>query len=70
LQQQQDEAGTAVYKTIELDTYLKDAPVQHREIQGYESALFLSNFPHGIRIMEGGVDSGFKHVSPTEYKVS
>jgi gelsolin len=66
----QDEAGTAVYKTIELDTYLKDVPVQHREVQGHESPLFLSNFPNGIRILEGGVASGFHHVSPTEYKVA
>ncbi len=65
----QDEAGTAVYKTIELDTYLKDVPVQHREVQGHESPLFLSYFPNGVRILEGGVASGFQHVSPTEYKV-
>lgn len=63
-----DEAGTAVYKTIELDTYLKDVPVQHREVQGHESPLFLSYFPNGVRILEGGVASGFQHVSPTEYK--
>jgi hypothetical protein len=66
----QDEAGTAVYKTIELDTYLKDVPVQHREVQGHESPLFLSYFPSGVRILEGGVATGFQHVSPTEYKVS
>jgi gelsolin len=58
-----------VYKTIELDTYLKDVPVQHREVQGHESPLFLSYFPNGVRILEGGVASGFQHVSPTEYKV-
>ena len=59
-----------MYKTIELDTYLKDVPVQHREVQGHESPLFLSYFPNGIRILEGGVASGFHHVSPTEYKVT
>lgn len=63
-----DEAGTAVYKTIELDTYHKDKPVQHREVQGHESPLFLSYFPNGIRILEGGIESGFHRVKPTEYK--
>jgi len=64
----QDEYGTAAYKTVELDTYLDDKPVQHREVQGHESDLFLSYFPNGISIMEGGAESGFRHVKPTEYK--
>jgi gelsolin len=64
----QDEYGTAVYKTVELDTYLDDEPVQHREVQGHESDLFLSYFPNGISTMEGGAESGFRHVTPQEYK--
>jgi len=66
----QDEAGTAAYKTVELDTFLGGAPVQHREIENHESELFLSYFTKqgGIRILEGGIQSGFNHVKPTEYK--
>jgi len=66
----QDEAGTAAYKTVELDTFLGGAPVQHREIEGHESELFLSYFTGkgGLQILEGGVETGFNHVKPTEYK--
>jgi len=63
----QDEMGVAAYKTVELDDYLGGGPIQHREVQGFESDLFQSYFPHGIRIMNGGVDTGFNKVKPKEY---
>jgi gelsolin len=37
----QDEAGTAAYKTVELDDVLRGAPVQHREVQGFEVRCFV-----------------------------
>ncbi|XP_050412421.1 gelsolin-like protein 1 [Patella vulgata] len=62
----QDEYGTAAYKTVELDTFLDDKPVQHREVQGHESELFKSYFS-SISILKGGADTGFRHVKPEEY---
>lgn len=62
----QDEYGTAAYKTVELDTYLDDKPVQHREVQGNESDLFKSYFK-SLTYMSGGAATGFRHVKPEEY---
>jgi gelsolin len=63
----QDEYGTAAYKTVELDTFHDDKPIQHREVQGNESELFKSYFP-AMTLMKGGADTGFRRVKPTEYK--
>ncbi|XP_072165326.1 gelsolin-like protein 1 [Diadema setosum] len=63
----QDEYGTAAYKTVELDHFLDDKPVQHREVMGHESELFKSYFD-AITTMEGGAESGFRHVDPKTYE--
>jgi len=63
----QDEAGTAAYKTVELDDYLGGLPVQYREVQGFESEKFLSLFPKVV-IQNGGIDSGFRHVEAEKYR--
>ena len=43
-------------------------PTQHREVYGSESEQFLSYFKK-VHFMKGGVESGFHHVAPEEYKV-
>jgi len=63
----QDEAGTAAYKTVELDDLLGDLPVQYREVNGNESQRFLDLWDK-IHILDGGVDTGFNEVKPTEYR--
>jgi len=57
----QDEAGTAAYKTVELDEFLRGSATQHREVQSQPSEDFLALFPR-IKILSGGVKSGFRHV--------
>jgi len=64
----QDEQGTAAYKTVELDDLLNGAAPQVRECQHYETEEFLEMFQHKVIYMEGGVGTGFHHVSPAEYK--
>jgi gelsolin len=63
----QDEAGTAAYKTVELDDYLGGLPVQYREVQGFESERFMHLFPK-YHVLKGGIESGFKHVEPEKYR--
>ncbi|KAK4152731.1 putative actin-binding protein [Chaetomidium leptoderma] len=60
-----DEAGTAAYKTVELDSFLHGTATQHREIQSNPSAAFLALFPR-LTIRRGGVASGFRHIEEDE----
>lgn len=63
----QDEYGTAAYKMVEADDYTGGIAVQHREVQGYESYRFKVLFEDStLTYWEGGVDTGFNHVEPTE----
>lgn len=57
----QDEAGTAAYKTVELDEFLGGRATQHRELQVSPSEEFMALFPR-LSIRRGGVESGFRKV--------
>lgn len=61
----QDEAGTAAYKTVELDELLGGVATQHREIQQQPSDQFMQLFPR-LKILSGGIQSGFRHVEAAE----
>lgn len=62
-----DEQGTAAYKTVELDDYFDDEPTQVRVVMEEETDDFTALFDGGISYLEGGIDSGFKHVVPEGY---
>jgi len=63
----QDEMGAAAIKTVELDDLLDDLPVQYREVEGIESKTFKALFEN-LKVNAGGIESGFRHVKPEEYK--
>lgn len=62
----QDEMGVAAYKTVELDDYFEQEPIQHREVQQHESQQFTKLFKQ-IEYWEGGIESGFNHVEDGAY---
>ncbi|KAL4976083.1 hypothetical protein BDW66DRAFT_151428 [Aspergillus desertorum] len=54
----QDEAGTAAYKTVEVDEFLHGAATQHREVQEHPSedltALFRRRQVRTLRQVHAG----------------
>ena len=62
-----DERGTAAYKIVELDDFLKGEADLVYEAQGEETDEFKEIFPE-IIVMEGGVASGLRKVEKELYK--
>eukprot|EP00479_Gromia_sphaerica_P011489 TRINITY_DN568_c0_g1_i4.p1 TRINITY_DN568_c0_g1~~TRINITY_DN568_c0_g1_i4.p1 ORF type:complete len:263 (-),score=67.27 TRINITY_DN568_c0_g1_i4:161-949(-) len=54
--------------TVVLDDLLGTTPVQYREVEDHESEGFLDLWGNKFCTMDGGIESGFNHVTPTEYK--
>eukprot|EP00347_Sterkiella_histriomuscorum_P023803 403333332 len=63
-----DEQATAAAFTVQLSENLQLPSRHHLELMMEESPLFLSYFKSGIFYLEGGVESGFKHVEPKTYE--
>jgi len=62
-----DEQGSSAALTVQLSEHLALPSKHHLEEQCYESDLFMSHFKKGVHYLDGGCDSGFKHVTPKEY---
>ena len=60
--------GSAALYAFKLDEHLGGSPVQYRQVQDHESALFFACFPGGVRYLEGGVMSGFTHVNSIAFE--
>ncbi|KAM9076370.1 villin-like protein isoform 5-T8 [Megaptera novaeangliae] len=61
--------GTAGSFVQHLQETLGGATVQHREVQGHESACFRSYFRPGIIYRKGGLASALKHVETNVYNI-
>ncbi|XP_035032640.1 scinderin like a [Hippoglossus stenolepis] len=63
-----DEKGAAAILMIQLDGYLKGNAVQFAEFQDNESNAFMGYFKSGVKYKQGGISSGFQHVTKETVK--
>lgn len=56
--------GSSAALSVQLSDNLEMQARHHLEEQTLETDLFMSYFKQGLFYLEGGVDSGFKHVEP------
>ncbi|XP_003224242.1 macrophage-capping protein [Anolis carolinensis] len=61
-----DEQGACALLSTHLNSFLKEKPIQYREVQGNESDIFMEYFPHGIKYQEGGVESAFNKAQASQ----
>jgi hypothetical protein len=60
--------ASAAAFTVQISDILPLPSKHHLELYAEETQLFLSYFKGGIFYLEGGVESGFKHVEPKTYE--
>lgn len=65
-----DKKAIAAIRAVELNAYVENKGVQHREEENQESELFLGYFPEGIATKEGGTDSNFRDYEKVPITVS
>lgn len=63
-QSSRDEQGACAVLAVHLNTLLGERPVQHREVQGNESDLFMSYFPRGLQYQVGAASQHPYPVAP------